>query len=830
MKTRSESGIALISTLLVLVLLGALLTAFIVSVNSDQGLISVDRDQNRAYYAAQAGLERLTADIGNLFDFNYAPTTAQINALTATPPVIPGISFVSPGGGSGYQVQFEVDAQGRPAHTNTVIPSGPYAGLVGQLTPYTMTSTARSLTGAEVRMQRTLQSVFVPVFQFGVFSETDLSFFAGPPMDFVGRVHTNGNLFLAEGNGNVLKLADKVTAVKEVIRTNLSNGWNTSTNYTGTVSMAKTTGAYPGAYRTLARTEGSLVGTLGSAQNEPTWTNLSIGTYNGYIRNGRTGATVLNLPLVSMQGNPIDLIRRPKVNEDVDNPALMKERFFWKASLRIMLSDTAAQITSLPTVTSTPPIQLVGNAPDGTVLAIAGATAEYKSAANTQLIDGFIKIEIQTSEGVFQDVTNEILSLGVRGHDWTIVGGVPSIRCADQPNAIIRVQRFKDNVAATCDNTGTNYWPNVLYDPREGAMRDNINTFEIRPFLGGVMHYIELDINNLSRWFRGVIGASGMNAMKRTGGYVVYFSDRRLNRDAAGNETAEYGFEDIINPASASGTPNGVKDDPQPSAEDINGNGDLDTYGEDPTNLLPAGATLPLNNQARPWMNRVGGTDVSQLIARVNRPIFFRRALKMVNGANIDLGMNGAVPWGLTIASENPVYLQGNYNVPTGDFTGAHIAASVLADALTFLSNNWSDANSFNSPHCIDTGAGTCNTTRLAATTWYRTAIIAGKGKSFPQPAGTAQDFGTDGGMHNFFRFVENWGGQTLNYRGAAISLYFNRQAVGLYKCCTNVYSPPSRGYKFDTDFLDPNLLPPETPGFRDINITGFTRLMSPKQ
>jgi hypothetical protein len=84
--------------------------------------------------------------------------------------------------------------------------------------------------------------------------------------------------------------------------------------------------------------------------------------------------------------------------------------------------------------------------------------------------------------------------------------------------------------------------------------------------------------------------------------------------------------------------------------------------------------------------------------------------------------------------------------------------------------------------------------------------------------------------MHNFFRLVENWNGMTLNYRGAVVSLYYNRQAVGLYKCCDNVYSPPNRGYNFDTDFLDPNLLPPETPGFVDINITGFTRLMSPNQ
>ena len=156
MKTKSESGIALISALLILMLLSALLVGFIASINSDQGLIGIDRDQNRAYYGAQAGLERLTADLGTLFDNNYAPSTAQINALTTNPPVIPGISFVSPGGGSGYQIQFQTDAHGRPLAVSQTIPSGPYAGLVGLITQYTMTSTAHTASGGEVRMQRTL--------------------------------------------------------------------------------------------------------------------------------------------------------------------------------------------------------------------------------------------------------------------------------------------------------------------------------------------------------------------------------------------------------------------------------------------------------------------------------------------------------------------------------------------------------------------------------------------------------------------------------------------------------------------------------------------------
>jgi hypothetical protein len=86
------------------------------------------------------------------------------------------------------------------------VPSGPYEGLVGLITPYTATVTARTTTNSEVRMQRTLQTVAVPVFQFGIFSDTDLSFHAGPDFNFGGCPklcprQTNRNQLQQRSNG-----------------------------------------------------------------------------------------------------------------------------------------------------------------------------------------------------------------------------------------------------------------------------------------------------------------------------------------------------------------------------------------------------------------------------------------------------------------------------------------------------------------------------------------------------------------------------------------------------------------------------------------------------
>ena len=61
-------------------------------------------------------------------------------------------------------------------------------------------------------------------------------------------------------------------------------------------------------------------------------------------------------------------------------------------------------------------------------------------------------------------------------------------------------------------------------------------------------------------------------------------------------------------------------------------------------------------------------------------------------------------------------------------------------------------------------------------------------------------------------------------------SFFYSRQAVGVYKCCATVYGAPLRpvNFAFDADFLDPRLLPPLTPMFRDTNSLGFAQEVRP--
>ena len=241
MKNRREKGMALLTALLVLMLMSTMIVGLSWLVTGDQKLAGNNSDRQLAYYGAEAGMEQLTASLENAFDANYALNATSIAALETTPgpPTnIPNVQYLLPGtttNGSGYVIGFTPSTSNPslPASSSGTIPTGPYAGLVGLMTPYSLQVTAHTTYGSEVKLQREVQTIGIPVFQFGMFSQTDLSFFAGPNFNFGGRVHSNGNLWLAEGPNGTLTLGSKVTVVGQVITSNLENGEPASSNYGG---------------------------------------------------------------------------------------------------------------------------------------------------------------------------------------------------------------------------------------------------------------------------------------------------------------------------------------------------------------------------------------------------------------------------------------------------------------------------------------------------------------------------------------------------------------------------------------------------------------------
>jgi Tfp pilus assembly protein PilX len=1003
-------GFTLIATLLMLLLLSGVAIGLMMMVNTEGKVGATDLQNDVAFHSAEGGIEKMASDLSSVFQNAQSPTASQICGVSSLQPNMVGVTWKD------YAVQPASGCSGTVTAQWGQISSGPNQGLWAQIIPVTMLATAALSGGQEVSMTRNAQVALIPVFQFGVFSEGDLSFFSGPDFDMAGPVHTNADLYPLVGSGSTLTFHNQVSAYGNVIRTQLANGFSTSSNYNGNVDIPTAANgcstsstncvAMPSPGTTSPYGDGSVTGAgsataqTGASYNTTNWNPFSKVTTNYLLINGNygntatpgTGSKKLSMPFVSGTKFPYEIIRRPPSGE-ASTSALGQSREYNLAQIHVLITDDPAELPGgasdannvrlanvvgsnvygIPTsVASTMPAPPAGSSyttmfamgftyiPDpsscsGTYCATgtlpqdwpyapatpaAGAltlqptsqvppppvqpgftynpanpaptisvcntstcvypyystTANASNAVAWNLIDGYLRVEYKDASGNWNPVTMEWLQLGfARGLTPPTAPGTNPVN----PNAILLLQEPADrnadgvidqtgraphcNNPPTCtsmtyalppevilDNgqptvsgtpwyaiknstmfsnswTGTNYYPINFYDAREGESRDTGQTNNSCS-VNGVMNAVEIDVGNLKRWLSGAIGTSGGSVDYLVqNGYVLYFSDRRgmlPNPNNSNTKTGDAGLEDVINTSSSTGTPDGALD-PVPSGrtlspEDVNQNGLLDAWGTANLGLGEYNGTVNLNGQIivaapdNPFSPRINSCATT---ARKNWVSGARRVLRLVDGSlgnvpvRTDAGATLASPGGFTVASENPVYIQGHYNTnatdtawTTGtDMTG-HSSASVIADAVTFLSNNWSDWASLG---IGGDGTATNPSNRAATSTRYRVAIAGGKNVNFPKPSWGGQDFGTDGGTHNFLRYLENWGGQVLSYKGSIVSLYYSTYDTGIFKCCTTVYSPPTRNYSFDLDFATPGGLPPGTPMFRDVESLGYRQLFT---
>jgi hypothetical protein len=175
------------------------------------------------------------------------------------------------------------------------------------------------------------------------------------------------------------------------------------------------------------------------------------------------------------------------------------------------------------------------------------------------------------------------------------------------------------------------------------------------------------------------------------------------------------------------------------------------------------------------------------------------KAIRLHNGSIIPEG-------GLTVASNNPVYIQGDYNTggvgsevesnkSSPDFTKpfkpgydpTNSPSAVIADAVMILSNNWNDANSTQSLN-----------SRVATHTTVNAAILSGI-----VPTNHNNNGKYSGGAENFPRFLENWSNVNFTYYGSMLQLFLSKQFDSPWPGTGgNYYNPPKRRWYFDQGFL----------------------------
>ena len=174
---------------------------------------------------------------------------------------------------------------------------------------------------------------------------------------------------------------------------------------------------------------------------------------------------------------------------------------------------------------------------------------------------------------------------------------------------------------------------------------------------------------------------------------------------------------------------------------------------------------------------------------------------------------NNNDPTGLTFASDQAVYLQGNYN------TRNKQPAAVLSDSLNVLSNRCLNNNRGinhrgNGANCAQNTQNNPPTLGNALETVINAAFLAGNDITTPS--------NYNGGLENYPRFLENWSGVALRYRGSFVSISTPLRVSGAQG--GGFYSPPNREWDYDQSFNDPRNLPPLTPQFVYLKQDSFFR------
>lgn len=178
-------------------------------------------------------------------------------------------------------------------------------------------------------------------------------------------------------------------------------------------------------------------------------------------------------------------------------------------------------------------------------------------------------------------------------------------------------------------------------------------------------------------------------------------------------------------------------------------------------------------------------------------------ALRIINGRDL---RTGALPDGLTIASNLPTYILGDYNV-TSDVSSATatdwVPALVAGDFVGLMSNAWEDDRS----RWLLTP-----TAKLAATTTHNTSILAG----YVERAETGGTVGNAVGIDTFTRYLEDWRGFGHVSNGSMV-IGFNSVYMHYHNTCCgdSTYHPPGvRAWRYDPHLNNYASQPPGTPVF----------------
>lgn len=160
-------------------------------------------------------------------------------------------------------------------------------------------------------------------------------------------------------------------------------------------------------------------------------------------------------------------------------------------------------------------------------------------------------------------------------------------------------------------------------------------------------------------------------------------------------------------------------------------------------------------------------------------------AVRLVNAETLPLSGDDGLS-GFSFVTNGGLYVKGSYNT-TALSDGTTAQAMLMADAITVLSDAWSDSNAANT----DVSARTAGSNLE-----LNSAIMTGS------TAATTTTY--SGGAQNLVRYLEDWSGLTVTYGGSFGRLFESKMFCRPFQQPGTVYiQPTNRIFKFDSNLVE---------------------------
>ena len=308
-----QSGFVAVAVMLMIV--GLLLVSLVAVRQSSSASSHVQRDYHdeRVFYVAEGGADVAQAWLVQLLAVTPNPPQSSLDAFP--PPALPEYSYP------------ELSITKQALLRDVLITRGAMTDLRADIQPYEIRSHAANSNQSNEQIVRLLiNQESISLYQFGLYYDEDLELFPNFPLDYMGRVHTNGDLYV--GSHNTLDVDAKLSAAGNIYNTPK----DPTQSFNGKALFKDADGHWHD---------------LSYDSQDPYWVEQSLNDWDGNVQDSSHGVVELPFPLPTTY-IPRDIIERGTVG---DTPEARAKKYYYKAGLKIIddvATDSAGNVVTLP--------------------------------------------------------------------------------------------------------------------------------------------------------------------------------------------------------------------------------------------------------------------------------------------------------------------------------------------------------------------------------------------------------------------------------------------------------------------------------------------------